>query len=105
MQHFIFLTILIFTAQLFGQDENSQVKRKVYRTQTGSIIEAPQPLFERARKKNLIKNKKNVAKVPKMLKRTDKVETTYRNELDSLKRTVQSLLNQSKLLQILLKSL
>ena len=99
MQHFICLIIFTLIAHLFGQDENSQVKRKVYRTQTGSIIEAPQPLFERARKKNLIKNKKNVAKVPKMLKRTDRVETTYRNELDSLKRTVQSLLNQSKLLQ------
>ena len=38
-------------------------------------------------------------KCQKILKRTERVESTYRNELDSLKRTVKQLLNQSKMLQ------
>ena len=99
MQNVIYLIILIFAFKLSAQDESSQVKRKVYRTQTGSIIEAPKPLFERARKKASSKRTKSEIAVPKVLKRTDKIETTYRNELDSLKRTVKSLLNQSNMLQ------
>ena len=95
------ICLLIFASffYLFAQDEKEQVKRKVYRTQTGSIIEAPQPLFERARKKVSTKKTRNDLSVPKVLKRTEKVETTYRNELDSLKMTVKALLTQSELLQ------
>ena len=79
MQHFIYLIIFTLIADLSGQNENSQVKRKVYRTQTGSIIEAPQPLFERTRKKVSSKNEKKDSKAPKILKRTERIETTYRN--------------------------
>ena len=99
MQNVIYLLFLIFAFKLSAQDESGQAKRKVYRTQTGSIIEAPQPLFERARKKASSKRTKSEVTLPKVLKRTERIETTYRNELDSLKRTVQSLLNQSNLLQ------
>ena len=99
MQNVIYLLFLIFSFELSAQDESGQTKRKVYRTQTGSIIEAPQPLFERARKKASSKRTKSEVTLPKVLKRTERIETTYRNELDSLKRTVQSLLNQSNLLQ------
>ena len=51
MQNVIYLLFFIFAFKLSAQNESGQAKRKVYRTQTGSIIEAPQPLFERARKK------------------------------------------------------
>ena len=36
---------------LIAQEETKTKKRKVYRTQTGAIIEAPRPLFERSDKK------------------------------------------------------
>ena len=80
---------------LTAQDNSSQKKRKVYRTQSGSIIEAPRPLFEKENKKE--KSKPRVQKIEKSkaLARTKKVETTYRNELDSLKTTVAELLKQS----------
>ena len=93
-------TLLLFFCSLtIAQDQEDKVKRKVYRTQTGSIIEAPQPLFERAKEKAKLVEKISKNAKPKILKRTEKVESTYRNELDSLKRTVKSLLNQSNLLQ------
>ena len=41
---------------LIAQEEKKQNKRKVYRTQTGSIIEAPQPLFKRESKKEKTKH-------------------------------------------------
>ena len=73
--------ILLIATQAFAQNEKSGKKRKVYRTQTGSIIEAPKPLFERpvikkkSEKKPLEKNK---------IKRSKKVETSYKNELGGL---------------------
>ena len=36
---------------LLAQDDDNSKKRKVYRTQSGSIIEAPRPIFEREVKK------------------------------------------------------
>ena len=36
---------------LLAQDDDNSKKRKVYRTQSGSIIEAPRPIFERETKK------------------------------------------------------
>ena len=51
MQNVIILLVFILAFKLPAQDNSGQLKRKVYRTQTGSIIEAPQPLFERSRKK------------------------------------------------------
>ena len=91
--------LFFFCSLLFAQDQEGQLKRKVYRTQTGSIIEAPQPLFERAREKAKLTKKISKNSKPKILKRTEKIESTYRNELDSLKMTVNKLLNQSKLIQ------
>ena len=88
---------LVFSlcAFLLAQDETKTKKRKVYRTQTGAIIEAPRPLFERSEKKDnsetRIKSDKS-----KVLARTKKVETTYRNELDSLKSSVSMLIKQSQ---------
>ena len=83
MQNVIYLIFLILAFELSAQDKSSQAKRKVYRTQTGSIIEAPQPLFERARKKASNNRTKSEVAVPKVLKRTERIETTYRNELES----------------------
>ncbi len=94
-----YILLFLYSSFLIGQDQESQVKRKVYRTQTGSIIEAPQPLFERAREKTKLTDKISKNSKPKILKRTEKIESTYRNELDSLKMTVNKLLNQSKLIQ------
>ena len=48
--YFIFITFAT------SQNESDNKKRKVYRTQTGSIIEAPKPLFER----KVIKRKKRL---------------------------------------------
>lgn len=84
---------------LTAQDNTSQKKRKVYRTQSGSIIEAPRPLFEKENKKEKSKPKVQKIEKSKALARTKKVETTYRNELDSLKNTVAELLKQSNELQ------
>lgn len=84
---------------LVSQDETSKKQRKVYRTQSGSIIEAPRPLFERETKEKKSEPRAKNLEKSKALARTKKVETTYRNELDSLKSTVSILLKQSKELQ------
>ena len=84
---------------LLAQDNDSSKKRKVYRTQSGSIIEAPRPIFERAEKKKKSEPRIQSTEKSKALARKKKVETTYRNELDSLKKTVSKLLLQSKELQ------
>ena len=39
---------------LLAQDDDNSKKRKVYRTQSGSIIEAPRPIFEREAKKEKV---------------------------------------------------
>ena len=68
-------TLLLFCFSfIIAQDQENQVKRKVYRTQTGSIIEAPQPLFERAREKAKLTKKISKNSKPKILKRTEKIE-------------------------------
>ncbi len=92
---------LVFTlgAFLIAQEkEPNKNKRKVYKTQSGTIIEAPKPLFNKPVKKKKSKQEIKKSKNPS-LTRTKKVETTYRNELDSLKNTVTALLKQSKELQ------
>ena len=90
--------VLLFCVVLTAQEETKSKKRKVYRTQSGSIIEAPRPLFERSIKESEPKleqeEKKNAA-----LARTKIVERTYKNELDSLKSQVKLLLKQSSELQ------
>ena len=89
----IIFILLLLAPQIFAQNEKSSKKRKVYRTQTGSIIEAPKPLFERpvikkkSEKKPLEKNK---------IKRSKKIETSYKNELDSLKNKLNLLFTQSE---------
>ena len=90
---FFFFSICIIT---LAQNETKQKKRKVYRTQTGSIIEAPKPLFERKETNKKPKKEKSLIERPKALARTKKVESTYRNELDSLKSTVLQLVKESK---------
>ena len=87
--YFIFFTFAV------SQTESDNKKRKVYRTQTGSIIEAPKPLFERKvikRKKKTTDDNKEI--VPK--KRSNKIETSYKNELDSLKSKLNMLMAQSQ---------
>ena len=90
------LSLFVF---LLAQDDDNSKKRKVYRTQSGSIIEAPPPIFEREVKKKKSEPRIKSVEKSKALARTKRVETTYRNELDSLKRTVSKLLLQSKELQ------
>jgi len=87
--------LISFCIMLSAQNEKKQKKRKVYRTQSGSIIEAPKPIFERSVKTEAKKTKVVATEKPKALARTKKVESTYRNELDSLKTTVAALLKQS----------
>ena len=96
--HRLKIALLLVCFILIAQDEKNARKRKVYRTQSGSIIEAPTPLFEKSveKKKSKPRTNKNITR---SLARTREVKTTYRNELDSLKRTVASLIEQSKLLQ------
>ena len=84
---------------LSAQEETKTKKRKVYRTQSGSIIEAPKPLFKRTNTKPDSKSSKTTSKNATALARTKKVESSYRNELDSLKSKVQLLLKQSSQLQ------
>ena len=87
--------VLSLCVILMAQEETKTKKRKVYRTQSGAIIEAPRPLFERSDKKEKVKPKIKSEK-SKALARTKKVETTYRNELDSLKNSVAMLIRQSE---------
>ena len=96
--HRLKIALLLVCFILIAQDEKNARKRKVYRTQSGSIIEAPTPLFEKSveKKKSKPRTSKNITR---SLARTREVKTTYRNELDSLKRTVANLIEQSKLLQ------
>ena len=96
--HRLKIAFLLLCLILTAQDEQNARKRKVYRTQSGSIIEAPTPLFEKSVEKK--KSKPRISRnINKSLARTKEVKTTYRNELDSLKRTVSSLIEQSKILQ------
>ena len=88
----IFSVCLVIQAQ----DDTKNKKRKVYRTQSGSIIEAPKPLFEIKEVDKKPIRKKTINEKPKALARTKKVESTYRNELDSLKNTVSRLLEDSQ---------
>ncbi len=99
MHRVLISAALSFCVLLMAQDNANKKKRKVYRTQTGSIIEAPRPLFERETKKEKTEPRIKKIEKSKALARTKKVETTYRNELDSLKNTVSKLLKQSKELQ------
>ena len=93
------IALLLACLILIAQDEKNTKNRKVYRTQSGSIIEAPRPLFEKSvgKKKSKPRVNKNTSKA---LARTKEIKTTYRNELDSLKRTVSDLIEQSKNLQM-----
>ena len=96
----IIITVAISLCTLLvAQDDTNKKQRKVYRTQSGSIIEAPRPLFEREIKKKKSEPRVKTLEKSKALARTKKVETTYRNELDSLKSAVSGLLKQSKELQ------
>ena len=90
----VFLFSLCLVAQ--AQDDTKKNKRKVYRTQSGSIIEAPKPLFERKEFEKKPKREKTINDMPRALARTKKVESTYRNELDSLKSTVLRLIEDSQ---------
>ena len=90
--------ILLIASIAYTQVDKQSKKRKVYRTQTGSIIEAPKPLFERPVIKP--KSKKNNKVQKKTTNNRSKViETSYKNELDSLKNKLNFLLNQSQELQ------
>ena len=89
--------VLSLCVLLTAQEETKTKKRKIYRTQSGSIIEAPRPLFERSIKES--EPKLEQKKTSTTLARTKVVETTYKNELDSLKSQVKFLLKQSSELQ------
>ncbi len=89
--------VLSLCVLLTAQEETKTKKRKIYRTQSGSIIEAPRPLFERSIKES--EPKLEQKKTSTALARTKVVETTYKNELDSLKSQVKLLLKQSSELQ------
>ena len=70
-----FQKILVFSLCIVitAQEETKQKKRKVYRTQSGSIIEAPKPLFEREEVSKKPKLDKTRIEKPKALARTKKV--------------------------------
>ena len=95
LRSFNFIMIFMILSFLFSQVDKPNKKRKIYRTQTGSIIEAPKPLFERpviqskSKKKSRSSDKVKVSR-PKI------VESNYKNELDSLKSKLNFLLDQSK---------
>ena len=95
LRSFKLTMIFMLISFLFSQVDKPNKKRKIYRTQTGSIIEAPKPLFERpviqskSKKKSRSSDKVKVSR-PKV------VESNYKNELDSLKSKLNFLLDQSK---------
>ena len=85
----------IFFNFCFSQNENDNKKEKFIELKTGSIIEAPKPLFER----KVIKRKRALKMITKKkvsTKRSNKVETSYKNELDSLKNKLNLLMTQSQ---------
>ena len=99
MRKFQIVTAVFFCILIIAQDNSNQKKRKVYKTQTGSIIEAPRPFFDNPLNKKKLDSKVENTEKSISPNRTRVIETTYRNELDSLKRTVSQLLKQSKELQ------
>ena len=65
--------ILACSTVIIGQEESNKKQRKVYRTQSGAIIEAPRPLFNQPQKKKKTKIDKETSQ---MLVRTKEVTTT-----------------------------
>ena len=59
-KYFKSLALISVFSFLIGQNTSNDKKRKVYRTQSGSIIEAPKPLLDRVIKKtkSTVKSKK-----------------------------------------------
>ena len=94
LRSFNFAIMLLIATISYSQVDKPNKKRKVYRTQTGSIIEAPKPLFERPVIQSKPK-KENKSSKKTEIKRSKKVESSYKNELDSLKSKLNFLLNQS----------
>ena len=64
------LSLFVF---LLAQDDDNSKKRKVYRTQSGSIIEAPRPIFEREVKKKKSEPRIKSVEKSKALARTKKI--------------------------------
>ena len=98
LRSFKLTMIFMLISFLFSQVDKPNKKRKIYRTQTGSIIEAPKPLFERPVLQSKSKKKSRSSEKVK-ISRPRVVESNYKNELDSLKSKLNFLLDQSKKIQ------
>ncbi len=89
MRNIYIAILIIFSAILVAQDNSN--KRKVYRTQTGAIIQAPKPIFEIKQKKKNNKAKSDIERVQDKVKK-DRFEAKYKAELENL---------ESKLVEII----
>ena len=85
----LLIGVLIVSCVLLNAQDNSK-KRKVYRTQSGVLIQAPKPIFER-------KNKKSKATLDNVQGKAQKErkELEYKNRLESLESRLTELIEQS----------
>ena len=89
---YISIIIMIFSAVLIAQSNSN--KRKVYRTQTGAIIQAPKPFFERKQKKNNNKNTEDINKVQNIAKK-DRFESKYQEQLEDLESKLVNIIEEN----------
>ena len=86
MRKSLIVIIVALFVTLVAQTESKNKKRKVYRTQTGSIIEAPKPLFNRDNKKF-----EGALEQVQEKARLERIELKYNEELDAMKSRLDEL--------------
>ena len=84
------LIVAVFAFCVLLNAQNNSKKRKVYRTQTGALIQAPKPIFAKRDKKSKITLDKVQGKAQK-----ERKELEYKNRLESLESRLAELVEQS----------
>jgi len=86
MRKTLIILMVSFCVMFVAQAQTGKKKRKVYRTQTGAIIEAPKPLFERRNKRAKPELQKVQSKAQK-----ERVDLEYKSRLELLEEKLMEL--------------
>tara|TARA_B100000029_G_scaffold433364_1_gene446166 strand:- start:2820 stop:4205 length:1386 start_codon:yes stop_codon:yes gene_type:complete len=86
MRKTLIVLMISFCVMLFAQSQSKKQKRKIYRTQTGAIIEAPKPLFDRGTKKS-----KPTLKSVQSKAQLERMELQFQDDLETLKSRIDEL--------------
>ena len=84
--------MLSFCVMLIAQSKSSTKKWKVYRTQTGAIIRAPKPFFEKGEEKP----KTTYYKETQVQIQLQRLELKFKNQLEHLESQIEFLNEQSR---------